>query len=92
VVEVTTDLDLLVTFGVSLEGVCHELVSKFHYKLISNLEGAICEQTFLEKSFLQSGCVNVISLVEVRLVTGHKNEYCVLIVHYSDDDLKTRKK
>jgi hypothetical protein len=37
-VEVTPNLQLLVTLGMSLEGVCHELYSLFHYKLISNLE------------------------------------------------------
>jgi hypothetical protein len=34
---VTPNLELLVTFGMSLEGVCHEL-SKFHHKRIPNLE------------------------------------------------------
>jgi hypothetical protein len=33
-----------------MEGVCHELNKKSHFKLVSNLEGAGCDQTFLEKS------------------------------------------
>jgi hypothetical protein len=37
-VEVTPNLELLVTFGMTLEGVCHELYTKFHYKFIPNLE------------------------------------------------------
>jgi hypothetical protein len=38
-VELTSNLELLVTFGMSLEGVCHELYKKkFHYKLTPNLE------------------------------------------------------
>jgi hypothetical protein len=37
-VEVTPNLELLVTFGRSLEGVCHELYTQFHYRLIPNLE------------------------------------------------------
>jgi hypothetical protein len=37
-VEVTPNLELLVTFGLSLERVCHELYAKFYYKLIHNLE------------------------------------------------------
>jgi hypothetical protein len=37
-VEVTPNLELLVTFGMSLEGVCHELYTQCHYKLIPNLE------------------------------------------------------
>ncbi len=36
-VEVTPNLELLVNFGMSLEGVCHELQTKFHYKFIPNL-------------------------------------------------------
>jgi hypothetical protein len=30
--------ELFVTFGMILEGVCHELYTQFHYKLISDLE------------------------------------------------------
>jgi hypothetical protein len=37
-VEVTPDLELLVTFSMSFEGVFHEFYTKFHYKLISNLK------------------------------------------------------
>jgi hypothetical protein len=37
-VEVTSNLALLATFGKSLEGVCHELYTKFHCELIPNLE------------------------------------------------------
>ena len=37
-VEVTPNLELQVTFGISLEGVCHELYTQFYYKLITNLE------------------------------------------------------
>jgi hypothetical protein len=37
-VEVTLNMELLVTFGMSLEGVCNVLYSYFHYKLIPNLE------------------------------------------------------
>ncbi len=37
-VEVTTNLELLVTFGMSQEEVCHELYTKFPNKLIPNLE------------------------------------------------------
>jgi hypothetical protein len=37
-VEATPNLEFLVTFGMSLEGVCLELYTKFHYKLIPNLE------------------------------------------------------
>ncbi len=35
-IEVTPNLELLVTFGLSLKGVYHELVTQFHYKLILN--------------------------------------------------------
>jgi hypothetical protein len=37
-VEVTPNLELLVTFGMSSEEVCHALYTKFHYKLMHNLE------------------------------------------------------
>jgi hypothetical protein len=37
-VEVISNLKLLVSFGLSLEGVCDVLYTQFHYKLISNLE------------------------------------------------------
>jgi hypothetical protein len=37
-VEVTPNLELLVTFGMSLEGVWHEFYKKIYYKLIPNLE------------------------------------------------------
>ncbi len=37
-VEVTPNLKLLVTFGMSLEGVCDELYTQFHNKLMPNLE------------------------------------------------------
>ncbi len=37
-VEVTPTLELLVTFGMSLEEVCHKLYKKFHNKLIPNLK------------------------------------------------------
>jgi hypothetical protein len=37
-VDVTPNLKLLVTFGISLEGVCHDLYTQFHYKLIPNLK------------------------------------------------------
>jgi hypothetical protein len=37
-VEVTPNLELLVTFGMSLEGVCHELNTQFRYKLIPHFE------------------------------------------------------
>jgi hypothetical protein len=37
-VEVTPNLKLLITFGMNLEGVCNEVYTKFHYKLITNLE------------------------------------------------------
>ncbi len=36
-VEFTPNLELLVTFGMSLEGVCHELFISFHYKIIPDL-------------------------------------------------------
>jgi hypothetical protein len=38
-VVVTPNLELLVMFGMSLEGVCPELYTHFYYKLIPNLEG-----------------------------------------------------
>ena len=41
--EVTPNLEMLVTCGMSLEGVCRELDTKFHYKLISNLDGHGCD-------------------------------------------------
>ncbi len=37
-VEVTPNLEFLVSFGKSLEGVCHQLYTLFHYKLMPNLE------------------------------------------------------
>jgi hypothetical protein len=37
-VEVTPNLELMVTFGMSLEEVCHELYRQFHKKLIPILE------------------------------------------------------
>jgi hypothetical protein len=37
-VEVTPNLELLVLFGTSLEGVCHELYTWFHYEHIPNLK------------------------------------------------------
>jgi hypothetical protein len=37
-VEVTPNLELLVTFGLSLKGVCNELYTQFQYKLIPNFE------------------------------------------------------
>ena len=37
-VEITPNLELLVTFGINLEGVCHALYKQFQYKLMSNLE------------------------------------------------------
>jgi hypothetical protein len=37
-VEVTPKSELLVTFGMSLEGVCHDLYTSVHYKFIPNLE------------------------------------------------------
>jgi hypothetical protein len=37
-VQVTPNSEFLVTFGMPLEGVCHELYTLFHYKLIPNLE------------------------------------------------------
>jgi hypothetical protein len=37
-VKVTPDLELLVNFGIRLEGLCHELYRLFHYKLVSYLE------------------------------------------------------
>jgi hypothetical protein len=40
-VEVTPVLELLVTFGMSWKGVCHELYSKFNYKLKPNSEVTI---------------------------------------------------
>jgi hypothetical protein len=36
--EVEVTPKLLVTFSLNLEGVCHELYTQFHYKLIPNLE------------------------------------------------------
>jgi hypothetical protein len=36
--DVTSNLELLVTFGMSLDGVCYVLYTKSHYKLIPNLE------------------------------------------------------
>jgi hypothetical protein len=36
--EVAPNLEFLITFGMSLEGVCHELYTYIHYKLIPNLE------------------------------------------------------
>jgi hypothetical protein len=36
--EVTPNLELLVTFGMSLEEACHKLYTQDHYKLIPNLE------------------------------------------------------
>jgi hypothetical protein len=36
-VEVSLKLALLITFGMSLKGVSHELYTKGHYKLTSNL-------------------------------------------------------
>jgi hypothetical protein len=46
-VEVTPNLELLVTFGMSLEGACQELYTYFHYKLTPNLE---MTKKFLERS------------------------------------------
>jgi hypothetical protein len=37
-VDVTHNLELFVTFGLSLERVCHEFYTQFLYKLIPNLE------------------------------------------------------
>jgi hypothetical protein len=48
--EVTNNLELLASFGKNLEGVCHELDTQYDYKLISNLNGAFYDQTFLEKA------------------------------------------
>jgi hypothetical protein len=40
-----------VTFSVSLDGVCHELDTLFHYELISSLEGPSCDlKNFLSKA------------------------------------------
>jgi hypothetical protein len=36
-VEVTPNLEILVFFSMSLQGVCHELYTLFHYKLIPDL-------------------------------------------------------
>jgi hypothetical protein len=57
--EFTTNLEL--HEFMSLEGVCHELNTKFYYQLIPNLEGGSCDQKFLKKSILQFGCENVMS-------------------------------
>ncbi len=46
----------------SLEGACHKLDSRFHYKLTSNLEGASWDLKFLEKSTVQIEHKNVVSL------------------------------
>jgi hypothetical protein len=53
------NLELLVTFGMSLEGVSHELYTQFHYKLIPNLE---LTKKFLEKSSLLIRFEKVMSL------------------------------
>jgi hypothetical protein len=37
-IEVTPNLELLFTFAISFDGVCHELYTLFHYKLIPNLD------------------------------------------------------
>jgi hypothetical protein len=42
-VEVTPSLEFLVTFGTSLEGVCLKRESKFHHKLILNVDGHGCD-------------------------------------------------
>jgi hypothetical protein len=47
-VEVKPNLELLATFGMSLQRVCHNLCTQFHYKLTSNKEEASCDQKFLE--------------------------------------------
>jgi hypothetical protein len=36
-VEITPNLELLVTFGMNLEGDCHEFYTLFHHKIIPNL-------------------------------------------------------
>jgi hypothetical protein len=48
--DITLNLELLVTFGPSLKGICHELDKKFHYKLVTNFEGPSCDKKFLEKA------------------------------------------
>jgi hypothetical protein len=68
-VGVTPNLELLVTFGMSLEGVCHKLYTQFHYKLIPNYERSNCDQNFLEKSSFQIGCENVSSEISSGLKT-----------------------
>jgi hypothetical protein len=40
----TPNLELLINFGMTLEGVCHELDTEFHYKRISYFEQASCDQ------------------------------------------------
>ncbi len=34
--EITQNLEFIVTYGMSLERVCHELETKFQYKLLCN--------------------------------------------------------
>jgi hypothetical protein len=60
--EITPNLQLFVTFEMSLKEVCHAIDTKFHYKLISTLEVESCELKFLEKSSLQIGHDNDMSL------------------------------
>jgi hypothetical protein len=42
---------------VSLEGDYHELDSKFHYQLVTNVEGASFDQKFLEKEPSKLGLI-----------------------------------
>jgi hypothetical protein len=45
----------------NLEGVWHELDTKFHYKPISSLEATSCDLKFLENSSLQVWYENAVS-------------------------------
>jgi hypothetical protein len=46
----------------SLEGLCYELDTKSYYKLTTSLQEAGCDRIFREKSSLQIGYKNVMSL------------------------------
>jgi hypothetical protein len=61
-VEDTPYLKLLVTSGMKLEGVCHDLDLQFYYKHESHLEGDSYDQKFLEKCSLLIRYAIVMSL------------------------------
>ena len=49
--EITSNFELFVTFGMSLDGVCMNLNNSL--QLIFNLEGARCDQNFLRSHLIR---------------------------------------